>query len=482
MDKNITDRLKLDSHSGVAAYIQIAKQLQTLISKGSILPGTRLTERELAEIYGIGRSTITAAFVILKDSGLIRTEPKKGTFVCQSVWARFVENSMPDWHRHIKTGNYPQSRQELQRPYLGPHKKSGSSYALNEVYTPYEPLRKAYRDMAESPCLYDDMTTFDVRGSLKLRKALVSHLSSSYGIKTEADNIVLFPGYVEALSTISRAFLTQGTNLYCMQTDLVAYLPTFRSVGANIYEIPRDKQGPIPERFEKMIKHGKLNMLYINPVNCYPTGLSYSEERLMALKDICFKHNISIIENNFLYDFWVKKPPLPMKASDTHNQIIYIGTMATSYAYGASIAWVVLPEMAINRLLYVKMFMHTPSNCSSELLAEKMLVNGYYTNYMDELRPRLAAALEHARSSLKKHLTGLADWEPDDITYTTWLRLKGNVTDEMVINENPYYISSAKVFTGKANSVFTYTLSMTPEEYDDMAYHCALSIKKRSGL
>ena len=478
MDKNITDKLVLDSGSEAAVYVQIATQLKELIDKGSLLPGTRLTERELAETYGVGRSTVTMSLNILKDQGLIETVPKKGTFVKEDVWTSFVEKSMPDWYRYIKTGSYPESRPELKKPYEGPVRKSGSSYTLNESYGPYEPLRKAYRDMAEDPNLYRDISTFDGRGSAQLRQTLIKHLES-YGITTGADSIVMFPGYVEALSTISRAFMTHGTNVYCMQTDQIAYYPTFRSVGANIYEIPRDNNGPVPESFEKMIKHGKLNMLYINPVNSFPTGITYSQDTLMVLKDICFKYNIPIIENDFLRDFWVDEPPRPMKASDSHNQVIYIGTMGTNYASGASIAWTVLPDMAINRLLYVKMFMHTPSNCSNELLANKMLANGYYTDYMGDLRGKMTGIIASARNSLEKHLTGLAEWEPGNISYTTWLKVKGNVTAETIAQENPYYISPGRLFTGKSNYVLIYTLSMTAEQFEDMAFHLAESIKRR---
>ncbi len=473
----IKARLGVDSKSVTAAYIQIATQLKDLIGKGALLPGTRFTERELAEIYKVGRSTITAALDVLKESGLIETIPKKGTFVKESVWASFVERSIPDWCRYIKQGSYPENNKIVTPAYNMP-KKMGSVYALSESYAPYEPLRKAYRDLAEDTNLYNDLNTFSAMGSQALRSILVPHLAKQ-GIKTEVGNIVLFPGYVEALSTISRAFLTHGSNLYCMQTDQIASYPTFRSVGVNIYEVPGDNHGLIPENFEKMIKHGKLNMLYINPVSCFPTGITHSAGRLAAIKDICLKHNFPIIENNFLGDFWVKQPPQPMKASDNHNQVIYIGAMGMNFASGATLAWVVLPEMAVDRLLYVKMFMHTPSNSSNELLAYMMLRNGYYQEYMDDLRKKLPDIVRMARESLTKHLTGLAEWEPDNLAYTCWLKLKNNINADAIVQENPYYINSGKVFTNDHNHIFAYTLSMTPEQFDSMAFHCAQSIKKR---
>jgi DNA-binding transcriptional MocR family regulator len=255
-------------------------------------------------------------------------------------------------------------------------------------------------------------------------------------------------------------------------------VPIFQSVGANIYKLPYDEEGLVAEHFEKKLKPGKLNMLYLTPVNAFPTGITHSRRRLKKIKEICLKYNVPIIENDFLRDLWVEPPPAPLKASDEANQIIYIGTMANSFSTGARLAWAVLPNMIINRVCEVKMFTTTCNNNSNELIVNEILSKGYYAEYMDSFRKKLPEIVELADRALAKHIAAMAYWSPKNIIYTTWLEFNSDIDTDKIIQNNPYHVKPGKVFTGKTNHVFVNTLSMTPPEYEQMAYYCKIYGKK----
>ena len=54
------------------AYEEIVRQLQALIAEGHLKPGDRLmTERELAEQFGVSRVTVRQALSVLQAMGLI---------------------------------------------------------------------------------------------------------------------------------------------------------------------------------------------------------------------------------------------------------------------------------------------------------------------------------------------------------------------------------------------------------------------------
>lgn len=60
---------------------EAAKQLRDAIRSGSLSPGTRLVERELAERLGVSRIPIREAIQKLVDEGLAKKVPRRGTFV-----------------------------------------------------------------------------------------------------------------------------------------------------------------------------------------------------------------------------------------------------------------------------------------------------------------------------------------------------------------------------------------------------------------
>ena len=69
----------------------ISDQLTDGIMEGSIKPGDKLpSDRELAEKYGVGRSTIREALRVISLIGLIEIRPGQGTFVASSPSEFFV--------------------------------------------------------------------------------------------------------------------------------------------------------------------------------------------------------------------------------------------------------------------------------------------------------------------------------------------------------------------------------------------------------
>lgn len=68
--------------SKASLYDEAARQLQAAIEAGTWPPGTRLpSERELAQMLGIGRSSVREAMRMLEAIDLVEIRPGEGTFV-----------------------------------------------------------------------------------------------------------------------------------------------------------------------------------------------------------------------------------------------------------------------------------------------------------------------------------------------------------------------------------------------------------------
>jgi DNA-binding GntR family transcriptional regulator len=60
---------------------RIHAQLERLITSGSLAPGTRLVESDLAQTLGVSRGPIREALQLLQRDGLIDLRPRQGAFV-----------------------------------------------------------------------------------------------------------------------------------------------------------------------------------------------------------------------------------------------------------------------------------------------------------------------------------------------------------------------------------------------------------------
>ncbi|MGE5559543.1 MAG: GntR family transcriptional regulator [Chloroflexota bacterium] len=80
--------LQVNKKSGTPIYLQLKRQIDHLVKMGIWPAGMQLpTERELAEILGVSRNTVSAAYKELEAEGVLVSQQGRGTFVTASETA-----------------------------------------------------------------------------------------------------------------------------------------------------------------------------------------------------------------------------------------------------------------------------------------------------------------------------------------------------------------------------------------------------------
>jgi GntR family transcriptional regulator len=78
--------LRIDSGSGLPAYLQIVQQVKHALRLGLLTPGDQMpTIRELVASLAINPNTVMKAYRELEMEGLIGGRPGQGTFVLQAI-------------------------------------------------------------------------------------------------------------------------------------------------------------------------------------------------------------------------------------------------------------------------------------------------------------------------------------------------------------------------------------------------------------
>lgn len=85
---------------------EIVQQVKALIKDGKLLPGDRLpSERALAELLGVGRSSLREAISILETLGFVDAKNRKGIFV-RSVSSPIITNPLRQMLEEDQSGLY----------------------------------------------------------------------------------------------------------------------------------------------------------------------------------------------------------------------------------------------------------------------------------------------------------------------------------------------------------------------------------------
>ena len=245
-----------------------------------------------------------------------------------------------------------------------------------------------------------------------------------------------------------------GFKCYAMRHDEIGAYENISTIGGNLCYLPYDKEGILPEIFAKHNACNTNSLLYINPVNHYPTGITMSRERRDKLFAICKKYRMPIIENDILRDLWVNEPPAPMKSEDENDQIVYIGSFSTSFQANARFAWVVAPSAIVDRIGEVKCQVYSINNRILDMYANSYLKGGYYDKSMHKIRSKLPERISKIDSILRKHLTNIAVWDTSCLNYFIWLKfISGINTDKIYNNCSKMIIMSGMKYNSSSHLV-----------------------------
>ncbi|MDS9466725.1 GntR family transcriptional regulator [Paracoccus sp. MBLB3053] len=87
------------STNDLPAAVQMHNVLRSRIISGDLVPGTRLSEQEIADQYKLSRQPVREAFIRLAGEGLLEVRPQRGTFVSRIdmdwvLGTRFIRESV----------------------------------------------------------------------------------------------------------------------------------------------------------------------------------------------------------------------------------------------------------------------------------------------------------------------------------------------------------------------------------------------------
>ncbi|WP_041229949.1 PLP-dependent aminotransferase family protein [Deferribacteres bacterium DY0037] len=395
--------------SGKSLYIQIADCLRRSIVSGELKPCTKLSQRIIAKQFDVSKKTAYDALMLLEAEGLVSSKPRSGTVVSNNAWLLLAAGCSPDWKNYIERGRQIPSKERIfhmindlssgrKIHVSGPRIGQDLGYALT--------LSKVMPRVMKRLETTNDLNEINIKGIYSLRVTLCERLKK-YGIEATPDEVMITTGVAESLAIISWSFLCSSMTFIHDTPSVLNSMQLIRSSGANIVRIPLDNYGMKTEPLSKVFKNTSRCILYINPTNQYPSGVSLSKTRRDKILSMCTYSRVPVLENDMLREFWLDKPnPLPMKAFDKGGLVIYIGC-TIGVNIGFKLSWIVAPGNIISRLSDVKTQYDINTNTLLQITADELFKSGHYDEFIEESRPLFLKILESAYEIIERYLKDL---------------------------------------------------------------------------
>ncbi|TDF83316.1 PLP-dependent aminotransferase family protein [Pseudomonas sp. H9] len=399
----------LDRRRGLSQ--QLYQALRGRILDGRLSSGTRLpASRELAEQLGLSRNTVVRAYDQLYAEGFIESRVGDGTYV----------SHLEKISTRLSTGLY--SRLSTGLSTFSPN----STEVLSSCSVSSEPLERLKSNHLPPPKTGAprafrvgipafDLFPFDVwaklqagfwrnpdpahlgygdpAGELELRELIAAYLRRSRGLSCTAEQIVITHGAQQAISLCAQLLLDPGSRVAVENPGYRAAGHAFTMAGAEVIGVPVDNDGLDCAVLESL---DNCRLAYVTPAHQYPTGVTMSLARRLALLAWAERHQGWVIEDDYDGEYRYSGAPLaPLAALDRQGRVIYVGTFGKVAFPALRLGYLVLPTSLMREFSWARALNVRHSEVATQCVMAQFMVQGYFQRHIRRMR-RAALARRNA--------------------------------------------------------------------------------------
>jgi DNA-binding transcriptional MocR family regulator len=418
----LAERLGRWSSGRGPLQVLLAARLRLLIDEGELPPGESLPpDRALALALAVGRSTVVAAYDLLRQDGRIIRRQGSGTRVAGAQPA----------------GAEPAgARQTTSAPLFLHLLEPGDGViplACAAPDTPPPEVAEAYAGVAAALASTAGDIGYYPAGHPSLRRAIADRYTGR-GIRTGPEQIVVTNGGQQALSLLARALLAPGDRVLVEGPTYPGALEAFREQAAVPVSLPvglGDLHQPgvtgghgRPDRRadpDAVAARGpRAAMAYVISTFHNPTGSVLPSLARQALVQAAAAAGVSLVDDEVLADLGFPGTQVPPPLASYDSAVISVGSISKNVWGGLRIGWVRAAEPLIARLARLLAVHDLGGNVPAQLAAADLLPR------LDALSLRQApvrqARHDHLRAVLARRLP---DWDAPAVPggQTLWVRL-----------------------------------------------------------
>ncbi|MCY4780422.1 PLP-dependent aminotransferase family protein [Sphingobacterium sp. UT-1RO-CII-1] len=381
--------IHIDRASTTPVYMQVTHQLINAIQRGYLLTGTKLPgTRLLSSTLAVHRKTIIAVYEELDAQGWIEIRPNKGSFVLQKKDAKGKRISTEKQNLLAyypeKTGYSFEKSSLLDNPF----EFSSCHYSFNDGtpdirLTQIEQLSKFYSSNIKRKSNLKKLGYHNSDGSEYFKENLSNYLNLSRGLHISKENILITRSTEMSVYIISEILLRALDIVVVASLSYFSVNMIFQKSGARIVQVPVDEEGIQVDALEKLCRQYTIRMLYLTPHHHYPTTVSLTAERRVALLDLAHQYGFIILEDDYDYDFhYDQKALLPLASADTNGMVIYIGAFGKSLAPGFRTGFIVAPQNVMAEMRKYLGIIDRQGDVLMEMVLAEMIAEGEINRHL----------------------------------------------------------------------------------------------------
>lgn len=333
-------------------YAALASAISGLLADGRLPLGVRLpAERELADALSISRTTVSAAYRELRESGHLTSKRGAGSWT-----------ALPSGLKVASTGLWTSS-EDLDLIDLS----SAALSAPNELLTA---TQKALEDLPR----YMGSTGYHPSGIPEFRAAVAEKFTSR-GLMTSPEQIMVTNGVLHALDLVVRLLVPVGASVLVESPTYPNALAALRDRRARISTHGLDEGGWDTELLLSTMRQVRPRLAYLIPEFQNPTGHLMPAALREQLVGAAQRGSTDLVIDESFVDLALDGQEMPpaVASFDRHGRVMTVGGMSKPFWGGLRLGWIRASAPTVQRLAAVRVGVDTASPVLEQLIGVHLL-------------------------------------------------------------------------------------------------------------
>jgi DNA-binding transcriptional MocR family regulator len=394
---------------GRPVYRAIAEAIAQDVERGRLVAGDRLPpQRDLARALSLNLSSVTKAYRLAFELGLVNGETGRGTFVRAGDPARIPWPSGENSVSIDFASNFPMP------------------------LDPSEDIVQLCQDMAR----YDvgqRLFEYAARGAVSDDIHPAALWLEGLGVPARQDGILLTSGAINGVFACLLALAKAGETVLSEELTSPGLVSCARMLGLKLVGVPMDRAGMKIDAFERIAMETGARVAVLNPTLHNPTLTDLAPDRRERLAGFAMRSGMMIVEDE-VYAPLLGTPPKPLAAL-APAAVCYVTSFSKAVLPGLRIGYISAPPLVAERLrnaIRVSTWMPSPMLAS---LASRWVRDGTAARLIAKRRAAGRVRIDAARRVLWRHTLSSRDdglhvwlslpqpWRADE--FATYARAEG---------------------------------------------------------
>lgn len=225
----------------------------------------------------------------------------------------------------------------------------------------------------------------DAAGYMPLRMAIADYLGRSRAVQCSAEQVIIVSGSQQALDLMARLTINVDDWVAVEDPGYLGARHCFKGQGANLQAITVDSEGLDVEALSQFRQLFKL--LYITPSHQFPTGVTLSLSRRLALLQWAQQTGTLILEDDYDNEYRYGGRPIPsLQGLDQNNTVIYVGTFSKILFPSLRIGYLVVPSAWIPVVSRAKWLCDRQSPTLEQHALTDCMTEGHFERHIRRMR------------------------------------------------------------------------------------------------